>query len=564
MANGPQIRRGLHKGTLLGGASLFALATYWPDFFGVVPTAEDDFVSGIFQFIGGLTALAGVRETYRSWLMNEQRKVAAQPSGIFGAASFATLQDCDAAGMLDPHGLYLGLLDGYPLFYNGKAHLLTCAPARQGKGIGFVIPNLLHYQGAVVVTDPKGELAAVTAQHRAERFGQRVAVFNPWGLHGLPRQRINPLENIIALAADPALQRGLGDEVAAIVMQLYPEPEDTRNRFFREGARGIMRAVLLYLALHAPKRCNLPEMWRAIANPLRLERAVTAMRKSDELGGILADLGDDLAHQMQDNPDLFGDFRAGAVQQLAIFEPGGYLADAVSGSDIALADLKSGDVSLYLAFPPDRILSHGAALGLIVNQAITAVARASERGEVLFMLDEFANLGKLSGLAESLTALPGLGVRVWMIVQELAEIVRIYGPHTAKTIQSQAEVKQFFAVNSDELAQALARALGQRTIKTRSHNLGKLDTDDIGESLAEAGQPLMRAEEIVQMSPAQQILLVKGVRPILGERLPFWFIAPWRAWAAINPVEGDYPDPQPRVRLNYNEEKGHDDEEIQS
>jgi type IV secretion system protein VirD4 len=64
------------------------------------------------------------------------------------------------------------------------------------------------------------------------------------------------------------------------------------------------------------------------------------------------------------------------------------------------------------------------------------------------MLDEFANIGKLAGLAESLTALPGLGVRVWMIVQELAELVRIYGPNTAKTIQSQAEVRQFFAVNA--------------------------------------------------------------------------------------------------------------------
>ncbi len=66
------------------------------------------------------------------------------------------------------------MMDGQPLFYSGKAHLLTCAPARQGKGIGVVIPNLLHYSGSVVVTDPKGELAAVTAAHRRERFGQEV------------------------------------------------------------------------------------------------------------------------------------------------------------------------------------------------------------------------------------------------------------------------------------------------------------------------------------------------------------------------------------------------------
>lgn len=111
-----------------------------------------------------------------------------------------------------------------------------------------------HYDGSAVVTDPKGELAAMTAAHRRERLGQDVAVFNPWGLHGLQQDRINPLENLISMAGDPARQRGLTDEVKAIVMQLFPEPEDTRNQFFREGSRAIMRAVLLYLSLCAPIR----------------------------------------------------------------------------------------------------------------------------------------------------------------------------------------------------------------------------------------------------------------------------------------------------------------------
>ena len=556
MSNGRNQKNGSPTAALLFGVSFFALASYWPQVMGGTPNAADDVYTGFFKFIGVVSALGGLGGYYSAWKQREKRKASEEVSGTFGDAAFATLEECRDAGLLNPTGLYLGLLDGQPIFYSGKAHLLTCAPARQGKGIGVVIPNLLHYQGSVIVTDPKGELAAVTAAHRRERFGQDVAVFNPWGLHGLPQHRINPLENIIAIAGDPARLRGLTDEIKAIVMQLYPEPEDTRNQFFREGARNIMRAVLLYLALCSPKRCTLPEMWRIIANPLRLERMVAAMRKEDVLGGILADLGDDLAHQMEDNPDLFGDFRSGAVQHLSIFEPGGYLADAVSASDISLADLKTGNVTLYLAFPPDRIASHGAALGLIVNQAITAVARSKERGEVLFMLDEFANIGKLAGLAESLTALPGLGVRVWMIVQELAEIVRIYGPNTAKTIQSQAEVRQFFAVNSAELAQSLSRELGQKTVKTRNHNLGRSDTDEVGESLSETGQPLMRPEEIMHLGQGQQLLLVKGVKSILGERLPFWFFAPWRGWASVNPVEGDFPNVKPLARLGYTAKKG--------
>lgn len=550
MNNGTNPKGGSPTAALLLGASFYGLAHLWGQYM-VAGDAADGLYTGMFKVIGGIAMLGGLGGYYKGWQQREKRKASRETSGTFGDAAFATLEECEDKGLFDPKGLYLGLLNGRPLFYRGKAHLLTCAPARQGKGINIVLPNLLHYQGSVIVTDPKGELAGVTAQHRRERLGQDVAVFNPWGLHRLPQDRINPLENVIAIAGNPALQRGLSDEVKAIVMQLYPEPEDTRNQYFREGSRGIMRAVLMYLALCAPKLCTLPEMWRIIANPLRLERMVEAMRREDVLGGLLADLGDDLAHQMEDNPDLFGDFRAGAVQHLSIFEPGGYLADAVSASDISLADLKSGNVSLYLAFPPDRIVSHGAALGLIVNQAITAVARSSKRGEVLFMLDEFANLGKLAGLAESLTALPGLGVRVWMFVQELAELVRIYGVNTAKTIQSQAEVRQFFAVNSDELAQALSRALGQKTVKTINFNLGRSDTDEIGESLSETGQPLMRAEDITQLERNQQILLVKGVKVILGELLAVWFFSPWREWLSPNPVEGDYPKEKPRVRFGY-------------
>ncbi|MFV0513432.1 MAG: type IV secretory system conjugative DNA transfer family protein [Jhaorihella sp.] len=551
MNRGQNPNGGSPTAALLLGVSFFAVASYWPQVMGGTPDAADDLYTGFFKLMGGVAMLGGLGGYYKAWQQREKRKASEQTSGTFGEAAFATLEECEHAGLLDPKGLYLGLLDNQPLFYSGKAHLLTCAPARQGKGVGVVIPNLLHYQGSVIVTDPKGELAAVTAEHRRERLGQDVAVFNPWGLHGLPQHRINPLENLIAMAADPASQRGLADEVKASVMQLYPEPEDTRNQFFREGSRGIMRAVQLYLAVCAPKRCTLPEMWRIIANPKRLERTVDAMRREDALGGIIADLGDDLAHQMSGKAELFGDFRAGAVQQLSIFEPGGYLADAVSASDISLADLKTGKVSLYLTFPTDRIASHGAALGLIVNQTITAVARSPERGEVLFMLDEFANLGKLAGLAESLTALPGLGVRVWMIVQELAELVRIYGPNTAKTIQSQAEVRQFFAVNNADLAQSLSRELGQKTVKTKNYNLGRSDTDEIGESLSETGQPLMRPEEIMSLGPTQQLLLVKGMNSIIGGRLPVWFFAPWREWLTVNPVEGDYPNEKPVARFLY-------------
>ena len=165
---------------------------------------------------------------------------------------------------------------------------MTVAPARQGKGINVVIPNLLHFQGSVFVTDPKGELAAVTAAHRAERLGQKVYVLNPWGLHGLPQHRVNPLQPLVEAANNPALLRGIADEAKALALQLVPEPEDARNRYFREGARTILRAVMLHLATRsATEICTLPEMWRVLSSASRIEKVIDEMMASDALFGMV-------------------------------------------------------------------------------------------------------------------------------------------------------------------------------------------------------------------------------------------------------------------------------------
>ncbi|WP_259959363.1 type IV secretory system conjugative DNA transfer family protein [Leisingera caerulea] len=359
--------------------------------------------------------------------------------------------------------------------------------------------------------------------------------------------------SFLALASYwPELVRGIADEAKAIALQLLPEPDDGRNRYFREGARTILRAVMLHLATRRrPELCTLPEMWRVLSSPRRLERLVQEMEGSEALFGMIATLGEDLKSQMEDSPEQFADFRQGAIQVLDIFDPLGWLAESVAWTDVDFPQLKEGKATFYVVIPQDKIATHGAWLGLVTRQAIAAVARSPGKSEVLFVLDEFANMGKLAGLAESLTALPGLGVRVWAFVQELSELVRLYGPHTARTVLSQAEVKQFFAVQDDGLAKTLSAALGQRTVKTKSHNLGRFEDDEIGESLSETGRPLMAADEIRQMGRDEQLLFISRLPPLRAQRIPFWEVQPWAGWAAPNPVEGKTPLAAPKLRLEY-------------
>lgn len=142
-----------------------------------------------------------------------------------------------------------------------------------------------------------------------------------------------------------------------MALQLYPEPEDSRNRVFRDGSRGLIVFLILWYALNDPENCTLPQVYRDLANPHRLKVKLNAAQDSDALGGTLGDMADDIVQQMEYTPELFGSFRAGAIQQLAIFEPSGLLAESVSGSDVDLEKLIEGNTTIYLMMPTDRMAS---------------------------------------------------------------------------------------------------------------------------------------------------------------------------------------------------------------
>lgn len=524
--------------------------------------ALSDPVSGFalgLLFLAGLWTIGyGVLDVFRVLVLWADRRKAETPTGLFGDAAFADLRDCADSGLTDPHGLFLGALDGVPLFFNGKAHLFTLAPARQGKGTSVVIPNLLHYSGSVFVTDPKGELAAITARHRKENFGHKVIFLNPWKLNGLPCDRYNPLQPLIDMAADPRRHYEIGDAARANAFMLEPEPEGgDKNRFFRDGARNILEALQLHLCTRGrPERCTLPELWRIIKNTDLLELTLRDMVRSDALDGVVAAYGSELLNQFEEGARQFEDFRNGASNALQVFRPGGPLADAVSGSDVSFADLKTEATTVYVMIPAERISDYGMWLTLIARHAINAVATQRTNRPVLFLLDEFANMGKIAGFAEALTLLPGYGVRVWAIVQDLSHLVQVYGRETANVILSQSEVKQFFAVQDMDLAARLARLLGERSIITRNYNLGQRHDHEVGVSVSERGVPLLLPQEIMTLPDDRQLLFVKAAPPVLAEKARYWDVSPWRDWADPNPMEGDHPrGGNPHLRLGYSRER---------
>ena len=89
-------------------------------------------------------------------------------------------------------------------------------------------------------------------------------------------------------------------------------------------------------------------------------------------------------------------------------------------------------------------------------------------------------------------------------------------------------------------------------------NLGKKDTDEVGQNVGETGRPLLSADELRQLPATKQLLLVKSLPPIKSDRIAFWDVSPWNMWAALNPVEGAHPLCPPKFTLGYKAKGGSD------
>src|SRR5690606_24889396 len=95
-----------------------------------------------------------------------------------------------------PGDVLIGKHNGYLIGMGGDKPLLTAASARSGKTSTVLKPTLLTYPGSMVVLDPKGELAAATAEHRRKHLKQDVFVVDPHSSSKLPAASFNPLAEL--------------------------------------------------------------------------------------------------------------------------------------------------------------------------------------------------------------------------------------------------------------------------------------------------------------------------------------------------------------------------------
>ncbi|TWB21106.1 type IV secretory system conjugative DNA transfer family protein [Nitrospirillum bahiense] len=464
--------------------------------------------------LGGAAAFAA------SELRQDLRARVDETASAHGSARWATFNHLRRAGLLGNDGLVLGRWPGRlisPLLRVATdRHLLTIAPTRSGKGVSAVIPNLLTYPGSALVIDPKGENAKATALRRAA-MGQEVHILDPWGITHLPASALNPLDPLDGNSADVA------EDVMLIADALVPaKGASGLDPFWDTEAKALIGGLLLHiLAREPPARRTLPRLRQLLTlDPAAFAALLDDMAGNGAIGGLVARA----ANRIKQKPDKERASVLSAAQAHTHFLDSPRMADVLSRSDFDLADLKRRAMTIYLVLPSSRLTSYARWLRLLVSLALAELSGLAGRPAhpVLFLLDEFAALGRLDMIETALGLLAGYGVQLWPIVQDLSQLRDLYRERWSSFIAN-AGVIQVFGVNDPATAETVSRMLGARTasVRSESHNARRQGKDS-GVNYSTVARPLLYAAEVARLPETDELLFVNGLPPIRARKLVYY------------------------------------------
>ncbi len=420
-------------------------------------------------------------------------------------------------------------------------HALIVAPRGSGKGVGFVIPALLEYNGPVVVTDVKdAENYYVTARHR-RAMGRKIYTFDPARKTGQQSDAINILDFLDPEAED------LIDTVNMIAGFLSPMPQDnsSNSRYFAQQSASLIAALILYVVCSpnvAEGQRNLAYVYDLLClTPEEMKEFILIRSEEKEIAyGTMARLFASL--QSTKDEEYSGIFNTARTELRFLDSPA--FRKLTSQTTIKLEDLFQNKADLFLCVPAELLDTHGRMVRLILSMIFKLLQgrKVKPSPQLLFVLDEMPLIGNMPQIEKILMAGRAYGVKILAITQTLELLKSVY-PKSWETFLSN-ELVIFFGVKDLKTCEYVSRMLGNTTIRTHSRSTSesaqkgsdRRSSASEGESQAEAGRPLMAPDEIRLMGTDGVIVFYKEQRPILLKKIKYYEEKNWKGKWDHNPL----------------------------
>ncbi len=451
-----------------------------------------------------------------------------KPESIFGDSKWADTRDIKKMGLRSKHGVLLGKYKKKLLVTDGYQHILLFAPTGSGKGVGFVIPNLLFWRDSVIVHDIKLENYELTSGWRRKNFKQKVFLWNPADPDGISHC-YNPMDWISKKPGQ------MVDDVQKICNFLLPEQE-----FWQNEARALLTGVMLYLVADESKPATLGEVVRTLRSDDVVYNLAVVL---DTMGKKIHPVSYmNIASYLQKPDKERGSVTSTANSSLELWA--NPLIDTTTAtSDFNLHQFKTVTHTAYIGLTPDNISRLKPLMGMFYQQAaafFTAkLPQKHEKYGVLMMMDEFPTLGKMEQFLAGIAYFRGYRVRLFLIIQDTEQLKGIYEESGMNSFLSNSTYRITFAANNMETANLISQLLGNKTAEQISYNKPKyLDLNPGARSLHVSGtqRALLLPQEVIQLPREDQIILIESQPPIRCKKI-IYFEDRFFTRRLIKPVE---------------------------
>jgi len=414
-------------------------------------------------------------------------------------------------------------------------HALIVAPTGRGKTTGFVIPNLLTWQGSAVTLDVKGECFEATARHRAAQ-GDKVYRFAPTDWEGKRTHRYNPLLRIYELE-DPARQQ----MELQLLATLFLQSDNDRVQGLLKG--GIDLFVAAGLLAFQRKKPSLGEIYRIAASGGNKQKEYVA--RGHEIDNKAAKLI--FTRLASTNNDTLTSYVSLLMTSGLDQWQNPAIDEATEVSDFDFRTIRKKPFTVYLVVQPLMVKPLAPLIRLFFSDLLSAMQEkepgADEPWPVMIMLDEFNRLGKMPIVVESIETLRAYRGHLAVVTQTIPALDEIYGENTRRALQGNAGVKLYLTPSDEKTIEELSKAVGKttKTVITRSRSTGKNPFEGRSQSTRTEEASLLPEDEARRLPLDEIIMVVDAQMPVRAKRIQYFDD---RLFSAIHAAQaGELPFP---------------------
>src|SRR5208283_365742 len=409
---------------------------------------------------------------------------------------------------------YTMLRPGQVLFSDDPSHVLVIAPTRWGKGISCVCTTLLCWSHSAIVYDIKGELFEITSGWR--RAFSHILRFDPSGYDSV---HFNPLWEIQRNTPNDVSQ---AQNIAELLCN--PNGDDLKPDHWRESAAQILVGAILYvLYSNDEKDKSLHGVYHLLNDPNKPFENVLNQMLTLKHNAVQ----ESARGMLNKAPNERSGVLSTAVRFLALYQDP-IVAANTAYSDFSIKDLtaQKHPCTLYLCINPKDAARLKPLTRLVLSLIATTLTSGfhTNKNRLLFLIDEFPSLGRLSFFEQALAFFAGFNVKCMLIAQSFNQLFATYGERNS--ILDNCKHKAILGVGSPQDAKLVSDFLGTYSVNrktvSQSGTLGSIIARSRSTSYMETEKKLMTVDELLRLPFEDFILITAGQFPYRGRKLMYY------------------------------------------